>query len=289
MNSATILRKKYHFDLHAFIKKSLQEDIGSGDHTTLACVPAHAKGKAQLLVKESGIIAGVELAQQIFKAVDKKLRINIFIKDASQVKSGDVVMEVSGKSQSILMAERLVLNCMQRMSGIATTTNKLVIMCKNTGTQLLDTRKTTPTIRALEKWAVTIGGGVNHRVGLYDMMMIKDNHIDYCGGIKQAIEAALGYQKQHKLKLKIEVEARNLDEVNEILNVGNIHRIMLDNFSITELKKAITLINGRYETEASGGITEKNIVSYAKCGVDFISVGALTHQIKSLDLSLKAI
>lgn len=279
----------YHFNIQQFISAALAEDTGDGDHTSLACIPSSAKGKAQLIAKSDGIIAGVDLALEIFKIVDKSLKIKIFIHDGSTIKNGDIVLTVEGKSQSILLAERLVLNCMQRMSGIATKTDKLVQLCKGTKTKVIDTRKTTPNLRGLEKWAVVIGGGANHRIGLYDMILIKDNHIDYAGGIKEAIEAANKYLKEKKKKLKIEIEARDLDEVKQILSVGNVHRIMFDNFSIPAIKKAMKLINGKYETEASGGITAKNISSYAKCGVDFISVGALTHTVESLDLSLKAI
>lgn len=278
----------YHFNIQQFISDALKEDMGDGDHTSLACIPASAKGKAQLLVKENGVLAGVQLAVEIFKKVDKSLKVKVFIKDGSQIKIGDVVLIVEGKAQSILLAERLVLNCMQRMSGIATKTNYLVQLCKGTKAKVIDTRKTTPNIRGLEKWAVVIGGGANHRIGLYDMILIKDNHVDYAGGIKEAIEAANKYLKSNKKKLKVEIEARSIAEVKEILTVGNVHRIMLDNFSTDNIKKAVKLINGKYETEASGGITEQTINSYAKCGVDFISVGALTHSIKSLDLSLKA-
>ncbi len=270
----------YNFSIHQFISLALAEDMGDGDHTSLSCIPTSAKGKAHLLV---------ELALLIFKQVDKTLKTTVFIKDGAKIKKGDIVLIVEGKAQSILLAERLVLNCMQRMSGIATATNKLVSLCKGTDTKVIDTRKTTPNIRGLEKWAVLLGGGANHRIGLYDMIMIKDNHVDYAGGIKQAIEAANAYLKIKKKKLKIEIEARNLNEVKQILAVGNVHRIMLDNFSTVDTKKAVKLIKGKYQTEASGGITEKTIASYAKCGVDFISVGALTHSIKSLDLSLKAI
>ena len=278
----------YNFSIQNFIAQALAEDMGDGDHTSLSCIPSSAKGKARLLVKEDGVIAGVDLGVEIFKQVDKSLKISVFIKDGALIKKGDVVLIVEGKAQSILLAERLVLNCMQRMSGIATATSKLVSLCKGTTTKVIDTRKTTPNIRGLEKWAVLLGGGANHRIGLYDMILIKDNHIDYAGGIKQAIEAANEYLKTNKKKLKIEIEARNLSEVKKILAVGCVHRIMLDNFSTVDTKKAVKLINGKYQTESSGGITEKTIGSYAKCGVDFISVGALTHSIKSLDLSLKA-
>ena len=279
----------YNFNIRNFIVTALAEDSGDGDHTSLACIPNAAKGKAHLLVKENGVLAGVDLAVEIFKIVDKSLKVKIFLKDGSKIKVGTVVLTVEGKSQSILLAERLVLNCMQRMSGIATKTNQLVQLCKGTNAKVIDTRKTSPNLRGLEKWAVVLGGGANHRIGLYDMILIKDNHIDYSGGIKQAIDASKKYLKAKKKKLKIEVEARNLNEVKEILFIGGINRIMLDNFSITDIKKAVKMIKGKYETEASGGITEKNIRSYAKSGVDYISVGALTHHIKSLDLSLKAI
>jgi nicotinate-nucleotide pyrophosphorylase (carboxylating) len=289
MSNKLLPETLYHFNVKQFIHSALAEDTGDGDHTSLSCIPASAKGKAHLLVKENGIIAGVALSLEIFKQVDKSLKVTVFIKDGTVIKKGDVILTVEGKAQSILLAERLVLNCMQRMSGIATYTNKLVQLCKGTTTKVIDTRKTTPNIRGLEKWAVVIGGGANHRIGLYDMILIKDNHIDYAGGIQQAIEAANSYLKAKKKKLKIEVEARDLNEVKQILAIGKVNRIMLDNFSITDIKKAVKLINNNYETEASGGITEKNIHSYAKCGVDFISVGALTHNIKSLDLSLKAI
>ncbi|MCE9538316.1 MAG: carboxylating nicotinate-nucleotide diphosphorylase [Bacteroidetes bacterium] len=289
MSKKLLPESLYNFSIHQFISLALAEDMGDGDHTSLACIPSSAKGKAHLLVKENGVIAGVELALLIFKQVDKSLKTTVFIKDGALIKKGDIVLIVEGKAQSILLAERLVLNCMQRMSGIATATHKLVSLCKGTDTKVIDTRKTTPNIRGIEKWAVLLGGGANHRIGLYDMIMIKDNHVDYAGGIKQAIEAASEYLKIKKKKLKIEIEARNLNEVIQILAVGNVHRIMLDNFSTEDTKKAVKLINGKYQTEASGGITEKTIASYAKCGVDFISVGALTHSIKSLDLSLKAI
>jgi nicotinate-nucleotide pyrophosphorylase (carboxylating) len=289
MNKQLFPEKYYNFNIQQFIKTALAEDLGDGDHTSLACIPMNAKGKAQLLVKENGILAGAELALEIFKTVDSSLKVKMLKKDGSKIEIGDIVLTVEGKSQSILLAERLVLNCMQRMSGIATKTNKLVKLCKGTKTKVIDTRKTTPNLRGLEKWAVVLGGGANHRIGLYDMVLIKDNHIDYAGGIKQAIDAANQYLRSKRKKLKIEIEARNLNEVKQILAIGTIHRIMLDNFSISDIKKAVKLIDGKYETEASGGITEKTIASYAKCGVDFISVGALTHHIKSLDLSLKAL
>lgn len=289
MSKKLLPETRYKFNISKFIDQALAEDVGDGDHTSLSCIPASAKGKAHLLVKEDGIVAGVGLALEIFKKVDKALKVKVFIKDGSPIKKGDIVLIVEGKSQSILVAERLVLNCMQRMSGIATATNKLVQLCKGTRTKVIDTRKTTPTIRGLEKWAVVLGGGANHRIGLYDMILIKDNHVDYAGGISQAIHAANNYLKSKKKKLKIEIETRNLQEVQQVLETGRVNRIMLDNFSIPDLKKALKLIAGKYETEASGGITEKTIARYAACGVDYISVGALTHSIKSLDLSLKAI
>ena len=286
----------YHFNLKKFIQQALLEDVGDGDHSSLSCIPINTKSKAKLLVKENGIIAGVELAQYIFKQIDTKIKIKNFIRDGSIVKYGDIVFTVEGSAQSILKAERLVLNCMQRMSGIATYTNKLVQLCSGTKTKILDTRKTTPNLRGLEKWAVVIGGGVNHRIGLYDMIMLKDNHIDYAGGIQKAIESANDYLKKKILptrkagkKLKIEIETRSIAEVKQVLATGKINRIMLDNFSISDTKKAVALIKGKYEIESSGGITEKTIRSYAMCGVDFISVGALTHSVKSIDLSLKAI
>lgn len=289
MSKMLLPEKRFNFNINKFIENALAEDVGDGDHTSLACIPAAAKGKAKLLVKEQGIIAGVELAQRIFKKVDKKLVVKVLIRDGSVIKKGDIVLTVEGSSRSILLAERLVLNCMQRMSGIATKTNKMLLLCKGSQTRIIDTRKTTPNIRGLEKWAVLIGGGANHRIGLYDMLLIKDNHIDYAGGIKQAIEAANHYLKVKNKKLKIEVETRNLEELKEVLAVGKVHRIMLDNYTPAQIKIALKLINGRYETEASGGINEKNIASYAKTGVDFISIGALTHHINSLDLSLKAV
>ncbi len=289
MSKKLLPESLYNFNVRKFIDQALAEDIGNGDQTSLACIPFASRGKAHLLVKENGILAGASLAVEIFKHVDKTLKVNLFITDGSPIKIGDIVLSVEGKAQSILSSERLVLNCMQRMSGIATYTNKLAHLCKGTKAKVIDTRKTTPNIRGLEKWAVLIGGGANHRIGLYDMILIKDNHVDYAGGIKQAIDAANDYLKKKKKKLKIEIEARNLDEVKQILAVGNIQRIMLDNFTTSDIKKAVKLINGKYQTEASGGITEKTIKSYAECGVDFISSGALTHSIKSLDLSLKAI
>jgi len=268
---------------------AIKEDIGDGDHTSLSCIPISAKGKAQLLVKEEGIIAGIELGKKIFQKIDSTLVFNQFLNDGDNVKIGNIAFTIEGSSQKILQAERLVLNFMQRMSGIATTTNYYVSLIEGTNAKVLDTRKTTPGLRAIEKWAVKIGGGINHRIGLYDMIMIKDNHIDYAGGIAEAITSTQKYLKANNKDLKIEVEARNLKEVNEILEIGGIHRIMLDNFSYEDMRTAVKKIARKYETEASGGITDKTIRNYAECGVDYISVGALTHQIKSLDLSLKAI
>jgi nicotinate-nucleotide pyrophosphorylase (carboxylating) len=276
------------FDLNQAIAQFLAEDVGNGDHTTLAIIPADKIGKAQLIVKENGIIAGVELAEKIFLYLDKDFKITSFIKDGESIEKGQIVFQVEGNIQKILQAERLVLNCMQRMSGIATYTNFLISKLKGLHTKLLDTRKTTPGFRFFEKWAVKIGGGENHRFGLYDMIMIKDNHIDFAGGVKPAIQKVKTYLSKNNLNLKIEVEARNLEHVKEIMEEGGIHRIMLDNFTPQNLKEAIKIINKKYETEASGGITEENIRDYAETGVDYISVGALTHHIKSLDLSLKA-
>jgi nicotinate-nucleotide pyrophosphorylase (carboxylating) len=275
--------------INELIDLAIKEDLGDGDHTSLACIPINAIGKAQLLVKENGIIAGVDLAYQIFNKIDSNIHFSNQINDGDAIRIGDIVFTIEGSSQSILKAERLVLNFMQRMSGIATNTAYYVELLNGLNTKVLDTRKTTPGLREIEKLAVAIGGGANHRMGLYDMIMIKDNHIDYAGGIKEAITSTQQYLIQEKKNLKIEIEVRDLTELNEILEIGGIHRIMLDNFSFEDIRKAVQLINGMYETEASGGITDKTIRKYAECGVDFISVGALTHQIKSLDLSLKAI
>ncbi len=268
---------------------AIKEDIGDGDHTSMSCIPNTATGKAQLLVKENGILAGMELAEKIFSKIDANLIFIPLLKNGESVKTGNIAFTIEGNNRSILQAERLVLNFMQRMSGIATATNYYVNLLTGLPTKVLDTRKTTPGLRMIEKKAVKIGGGENHRIGLYDMVMIKDNHIDYAGGIKNAIEATKQYLSKEGKYLKIEIEARNLNELNEILSAGGIDRIMLDNFNYDDLKTAVKLIDGKYETEASGGITDKTIRNYAECGVDYISVGALTHQIKSLDLSLKAI
>lgn len=278
--------KKY---LDEFIANAIKEDIGDGDHTTLSCIPEAAKGKAQLLVKEDGILAGVEVAKEIFKKFDADLKIETFLEDGAKIKKGDIAFIIEGKVQSILQTERLVLNVMQRMSGIATQTNKYAKRLEGLHTKVLDTRKTTPGMRQLEKAAVKIGGGENHRMGLYDMIMIKDNHNDFAGGIEKAIKTTIEYLKNKNKDLRIEVEARSLEEIKEIMQVGGIHRIMLDNFNIEQTKEAVELINGKYETESSGGITLETLRNYGECGVDYISVGALTHQIKSLDLSLKAI
>ncbi|MGN6396117.1 MAG: carboxylating nicotinate-nucleotide diphosphorylase [Mucilaginibacter sp.] len=272
-----------------FILNSLNEDVGDGDHTSLATIPAGTQGKAKLLVKDEGILAGVELAQEIFHIIDPALKVSVFINDGAKVKPKDVAFEVEGDAQNILKAERLVLNCMQRMSGIATKTRQIVDLLQGTNTKVLDTRKTTPGLRYLEKWAVRIGGGVNHRFGLYDMILIKDNHVDYSGGIRQAIENTQQYLKNQNKKLAIEIEVRNMEELQQVLETGGVNRILLDNFNFASLRDAVNLINGRFVTEASGGITIDNIRDYAACGVDYISVGALTHSVKSIDLSLKAV
>jgi nicotinate-nucleotide pyrophosphorylase (carboxylating) len=272
-----------------FILSSLNEDVGDGDHTSLATIPAGTKGKAKLLVKDEGILAGVELALEIFHIVDASLKVTTFLNDGTKIKPKDIAFEVEGDAQNILKAERLVLNCMQRMSGIATKTREIVDLLQGTNTKVLDTRKTTPGMRYLEKWAVRIGGGVNHRFGLYDMILIKDNHVDYSGGIRQAIENAQQYLIDQNKKLAIEIEVRNLDELQQVLQTGGINRILLDNFNFDDLREAVKIINGRFITEASGGITIDSIREYAGCGVDYISVGALTHSVKSLDLSLKAV
>ena len=275
--------------LKRFIEQAIIEDIGSGDHTSLATIPNNATGKAKLLVKEKGIIAGVEVALAIFNAFDSTLTIDVLIADGEVVNIGDIVLYVSGNQQSILKAERLVLNTMQRMSGIATTTSNIVASLKDTQTQVLDTRKTTPNLRFLEKEAVKIGGGVNHRFGLYDMILIKDNHVDFAGGIKNAVDATYQYLHQKGLKIPVVVEVRNFTELEDLLANTKVDRVLLDNFSFTDLKNAVELIGDRLVTEASGGITPDNAVEYAKCGVDFISMGALTHSVKSLDMSLKAV
>lgn len=275
--------------LDEFIKAALREDVGDGDHTSLATVPAEQQGRSKLLVKEDGVLAGVEVALRVFHLVDNDLEVNLFKSDGDVVRKGDIVLHVSGKVHSLLIAERLVLNIMQRMSGIATNTRRIAEKIDTTTTKVLDTRKTTPGLRFLEKEAVRIGGGANHRIGLYDMILIKDNHVDYAGGIVPALEAANRYIKEKRKDLQIEIEVRSLEELQQVLDYGHVDRIMLDNFDVPTLAEAVKRIGGRYKTEASGGITEETILDYAKTGVDFISVGALTHSVKSLDLSLKAI
>ncbi len=277
-------------DLLEIIDFALKEDVGDGDHTSIACIPNTAERKAKLLVKDNGILAGVELAKIIFERVDPNLKMEVLIEDGTPVEFGQIAFYVTGSSRSILTAERLVLNFMQRMSGIATKTNELAKLIQDLPTKLLDTRKTTPCVRLMEKWAVKIGGGHNHRFALYDMIMIKDNHVDYAGGIKQAIDRVNDYLKSKNKDLKIEIEVRNLDELNQVLAVGHVDRIMLDNFTPEQITEALKLIpRDQYETEASGGINEKSIRAYAETGIDYISSGALTHSYQSLDLSLKAV
>ena len=271
------------------IELSFAEDIGDGDHTTLSSIPSEASGKAKLLIKENGILAGVDIAKEVFNRFDSSLTFNQILNDGDEVKVGDIAFTVEGKVQSLLQTERLVLNIMQRMSGIATTTRKYVKLLEGTKTKVLDTRKTTPGMRMLEKQAVKIGGGVNHRIGLFDMILLKDNHVDFAGGIENAIRGAQKYLKEKNKQLKIEIEVRNFDELNQALEVGGIDRIMLDNFSVENTRKAVELVGGRVKLESSGGITIDTIRSYATCGVDYVSVGALTHSVKSLDMSLKAL
>jgi nicotinate-nucleotide pyrophosphorylase (carboxylating) len=275
--------------LDQFIENAIREDVGDGDHTSLSTIPQAATGKARLIVKDNGILAGVEVAQKVFEKFDPAIKFETLISDGTRVKYGDIAFIVEGKVLTILQCERLVLNIMQRMSGIATLTNIYAEKLKGLKTKVLDTRKTTPGMRLLDKWAVKLGGGENHRIGLYDMILIKDNHIDFAGGIKNAIVSAQDYLKNKNKNLKIEVEARSLDDIKEIMSIGGIQRIMLDNFDLKKTREAVALIDGKYETESSGGITLETLRDYAECGVDYISVGALTHQIKSLDLSLKAI
>jgi len=278
-------------NMEEIIRKALEEDIGNGDHTSLATIPQNATGKSKLLIKENGVLAGVEIARMVFRQLDPNLHFEIVLVDGNLVKPGDIAFYVSGSSRSILSGERLALNFMQRMSGIATATAKMVGMIEGTGAKILDTRKTTPLLREIEKSAVRLGGGENHRMGLYDMIMIKDNHVDFAGGIRQAIEAVHEYLRLNfeGLKLKIEIEVRNFDELQQVIGTGGVDRIMLDNFPVPDLAAAVKLIDGKYETEASGGININNIRQYAETGVDYISVGALTHHIKSLDMSLKAV
>ena len=276
-------------DFDQLISLWFAEDIGDGDHTTLSCIPPDAQGKSQLIVKENGVIAGIEVARKIFQAFDPELKMTVFINDGTEVKKGDIAFVVEGRIQSLLQTERLMLNIMQRMSGIATRTRQYVKALEGTKTRVLDTRKTTPGLRLLEKEAVKIGGGVNHRIGLYDMILLKDNHVDFAGGIDKAILRAKEYCKQKGKDLKIEIEVRNFDELNQVLAIGGVDRIMLDNFTPENTRKAVELIAGKYETESSGGITFETLRDYAECGVDYISVGALTHSVKSLDLSFKAV
>jgi nicotinate-nucleotide pyrophosphorylase (carboxylating) len=276
-------------DLQEFINRALFEDVREGDHTSNSTIPDNGVGKARLLVKDEGILAGVELAKLIFKTVDPNLKIEVLKNDGDPIKYGDIVLYVEGRDRAILTAERLVLNCMQRMSGIATVTNNIVKKLEGTKCRVLDTRKTTPGFRLIEKWAVKIGGGVNHRFGLFDMILIKDNHVDYAGGIKNALLSAQKYLIDKNLNLPIEIEVRNLDELKEVLEIGGVIRIMLDNFSFDLIKQALEIINGRFPVEASGGISPENVREYADCGVDYVSMGYLTHSVKSLDLSLKAV
>ncbi len=284
-----ISKEQFEKELAIIISNAIREDVGDGDHSSLACIPKTAKGKAKLLVKDEGIIAGVEMAKKIFNYVDENLQVETFINDGSSVKYGDVVFNVEGSSQSILKSERLVLNIMQRMSAIATKTNEFAKLLAGTKTKVLDTRKTTPGIRAIEKWAVVIGGGENHRFALYDMIMLKDNHIDFCGGVTKAITQTKQYLVENKLDLKIIVEARSLEEIKEILAVGGVHRILIDNFDYVKTVEAVELIGDQCQTESSGGINLETARKYAECGVDYISSGALTHSIYNMDLSLKAI
>lgn len=284
-----ISQQQFDHELDLIIENGIREDVGNGDHSSLACIPTEALGKAKLLVKEEGIIAGVDFAERLIKYVDSDLKMEKFIEDGTHVKYGDVVFHIEGKSQSILKAERLLLNAMQRMSAIATKTSFFVKLLEGTNTKVLDTRKTTPGIRAIEKWAVKIGGGENHRFALYDMIMLKDNHIDFAGGIGNAIEKTKQYLAEKNLDLKIIVEARNLDEVNQILKAGGVYRILLDNFDYEMTREAVAIIGNQSLTESSGNINENTIRLYAECGVDFISSGALTHSVYNMDLSLKAI
>lgn len=284
-----ISKEAFQKEIDLIIANSIREDVGDGDHSSLACIPSDARGKAHLLVKDDGIIAGVDFAKQVFNYLDAAVKVEVLIPDGKAVSFGDIAFYVEGNTQAILKGERLVLNAMQRMSAIATKTGEYVQLLKGTGTKVLDTRKTTPGIRALEKWAVTIGGGENHRFALYDMIMLKDNHIDFAGGISKAIQTTQTYLKEKEKDLKIIVEARNLDEVRQILRHQGIYRILLDNFSLDDTKKAVELIGEQCLTESSGGINERNIRQYAECGVDYISTGALTHSVYNKDLSLKAV
>ena len=280
---------QFNKEIELIIANAIREDVGDGDHSSLACIPVSAKGKAKLLVKDEGVIAGIEFAKKVFTYVDANMKVETSIEDGNQVSYGDIAFYVEGESQSILKAERLVLNAMQRMSAIATKTKVFVDLLEGTKTQILDTRKTTPGIRALEKWAVKIGGGTNHRFALYDMIMLKDNHIDFSGGISEAIEKTKQYLKDTNRDLKIIVEARNLDEIKKILDCGGVYRILIDNFNYEDTRKAVALIGNKCLTESSGGINEDTVRDYANCGVDYISSGALTHSVHNMDLSLKAV
>jgi len=284
-----ISTSQFNKEIDLIIANAIREDVGAGDHSSLACIPYDAAGKANLLVKEDGVISGVEFAKRVFNYVDPGLKIDVLIEDGSWVKPGDICFYVSGNSQSILKSERLILNAMQRMSAISTKTKKFVDILEGTSTKILDTRKTTPGIRALEKWAVKIGGGKNHRFALYDMIMLKDNHIDFCGGITKAIAKTKQYLLENHLDLKIIVEARNLEEIKEILKSDNVYRILIDNFNYKDTRKAVSLIGDKCFTESSGGITHETLKNYAECGVDYISSGAITHSVCNMDLSLKAI
>lgn len=281
--------KSLNDQLDDLIKYWFAEDIGDGDHTSLSCIPATAMGKSRLIIKDTGVLAGVEVAKRIFHAFDPELKINVFINDGAEVKPGDIAFEVEGKVLSLLQTERLMLNIMQRMSGVATVTRKYAKCLEGLKTQVLDTRKTTPGLRMLEKEAVKIGGGTNHRIGLFDMILLKDNHVDFAGGIENAIRSAQQYCQERGKNLKIEIEVRNFEELERVMQVGGVNRIMLDNFSPDDTKKAVNRIGGRYEVESSGGITFDTLRTYAECGVDFVSVGALTHSVKSLDMSFKAV
>ncbi len=275
--------------LDRFISQAIAEDVGPGDHSSNCSIPESADGKMQLLVKENGILAGVDVAKRIFEKVDSSIKVKLLLKDGDLISQGDIALTLEGPIRGMLRGERLALNLMQRMSGIATVTHNYVSIIAHTKTRLLDTRKTTPNLRPFEKYAVTVGGGMNHRMGLYDMIMLKDNHVDFAGGVKQAIEKAQAYITENGLDIPIEIETRNLDELAQVLEVGGVQRVMFDNYSVEKTIKAVAMVNGRIETESSGGINEKTIRAYAETGVDFVSVGALTHSVKSLDLSLKAL
>jgi nicotinate-nucleotide pyrophosphorylase (carboxylating) len=283
-----ISKAQFDKEIDLIIKNAVREDVGEGDHSSLACIPENAKGRAKLLVKDKGILAGVEFAKMVFNYIDKNLVMEPVLKDGDTIKKGDIAFYLDGSSRSILKAERLVLNSMQRMSAIATKTNEFAVKLEGTKTKILDTRKTTPGLRALEKWAVKIGGGENHRFGLYDMIMLKDNHIDFAGGITEAIKKTRDYLKNNDLDLKIIVEARDMEEIEEILQCEGIYRILIDNFDYEETRKAVKLINNKCQTESSGGITLETVRKYAECGVDFVSSGALTHSVYNMDMSLKA-